>query len=63
MKKQASFTFTELLLVIIIPVITVGWIWNIIKLFNVLDDPFSVKIVLRMLGIPLFILGAIIGYF
>jgi len=63
MKKQAGFTFTELLLVIIIPVITVGWIWNIIKLFNVLDDPFSVKIVLRMLGIPIFIIGAIIGYF
>ena len=63
MKKQAGFTFTELLLVIIMPVITVGWIWNIIKLFNVLDDPFSVKIVLRMLGIPIFIIGAIIGYF
>ncbi len=63
MKKQAGFTFTNLLLVIIIPVITVGWIWNIIKLFNVLDDPFSARIVLRMLGIPLFILGAIIGYF
>lgn len=63
MKKQAGFTFTELLLVIIIPFLAVGWIWNIIKLFNVLDDPFSAKIVLRMLGIPLFILGAIIGYF
>ena len=63
MNKQPDFTFTEMLLVIIIPVITVGWVWNIIKLFNVLDDPFSAKIVLRMLGIPIFIIGAIIGYF
>lgn len=63
MRKQAGFTFTNLLLVIIITVITVGWVWNIIKLLNVLDDPFSARIVLKMLGIPLFILGAIIGYF
>ncbi len=63
MKRQLGFTFTDLSLVIIITVITVGWVWNIIKLFNVLDDPFSARIVLRMLGIPLFILGAIIGYF
>jgi hypothetical protein len=63
MKKQLGFTSTDLSLVIIITVITVGWVWNIIKLFNVLDDPFSARIVLRMLGIPLFILGAIIGYF
>ena len=63
MNKQPDFTFTEMLLVIIIPVITVGWVWNIIKLFNVLDDPFSARIVLRMLGIPIFIIGAIIGYF
>ncbi len=63
MKKQSGFTSTELFLVILIPIITVGWVWNIIKLLNVLDDPFSAKIVLRMLGIPLFPLGAIIGYF
>ncbi len=63
MKKQLGFTSTELFLVVMISVITIGWVWNIIKLFNVLDDPFSARIVLRMLGIPLFILGAIIGYF
>lgn len=63
MKKQLGFTSTELFLTVMISVITVGWVWNIIKLFNVLDDPFSARIVLRMLGIPLFILGAIIGYF
>lgn len=63
MKKQAGFTFTNLLLVIIIPVITVGWIWNIIKLFNVLDDPFSDGIFLKMIGILIFIICAIIGYF
>jgi len=63
MKRQLGFTFTDLSLVIIITVITIGWVWNIIKLFNVLDDPFSAKIVLRMIGIPIFIIGAIIGYF
>ena len=63
MNKQSGFTSTELFLVILITFSTVGWVWNIIKLFNVLDDPFSARIVLRMLGIPLFILGAIIGYF
>lgn len=63
MKKQLGFTSTEMLLVVVISVITTGWVWNIIKLLNVLDDPLSAKIVLRMLGIPLFILGAIIGYF
>ncbi len=63
MKKQSGFTSIELFLVILIPIITVGWVWNIIKLLNVLDDPISAGIILRMLGIPLFILGAIIGYF
>lgn len=63
MNKKSGFTLTELLILVIIPLFTVGWIWNIIKLFNVLDDPFSAKIVLRMLGIVLLPLGAIIGYF
>jgi len=63
MNKQPGFTFTELLLVSIITFSTVGWVWNIIKLFNVLDDPFSARIVFRMLGILFIPLGAIIGYF
>jgi len=62
MKKQTGFTLTNLLLWIIIPFFTVGWVWNIVKLFNELDNPNLIKMVFRLAGIALFPLGAIFGY-
>jgi len=62
MKKQIGFTLIEWVAYVIIPFFTVGWVWNIIKLFNELDNHNLIKMVFRLAGIVLFPLGAIFGY-
>jgi hypothetical protein len=62
MKKQIGFTLPELLTCIIILFATLGWVWNIVKLFNELDNHNLIKMVFRLAGIVLFPLGAIFGY-
>ena len=60
--KQVGFISTDLLLRVIIPFFTVGWVWNIVKLFNELDNHSLIKMVFRLAGIALVPLGAIFGY-
>lgn len=39
-----------------------GWIMNIMTLWNTIDDPITAKVVVRIAGIFIFPLGAILGY-
>lgn len=39
-----------------------GWIMNIMTLWNTIDDPLTAKVVVRIAGIFIFPLGAILGY-
>jgi hypothetical protein len=39
-----------------------GWVMNIMSLWNTMDGPLTAKIVVRIAGIFVFPLGAILGY-
>lgn len=48
--------------VVMLGVVVVGWISNIVILLT--DGPFGdVEVVLRIVGIPIFIIGAALGYY
>jgi hypothetical protein len=40
-----------------------GWVWNIITLFNDAGAMEIGELVVRIVGIPLAIVGAVLGYF
>jgi hypothetical protein len=40
----------------------VGWVWNIFKLVGLVGEPVGAEFVLRIVGIVLAPLGAIMGY-
>lgn len=52
--------FSQVLLTL---VLMVGWVWNIIKLFNMEGiDPLTGELILRVVGVGVAPLGAIMGY-
>lgn len=63
MKKIAGFTLMEIFNIFISLFIIIGWIWNIIKIVEYnFNDPITAMIVLRLVGVIIFPLGAIVGY-
>jgi hypothetical protein len=53
--------FTYLFILLFISAIFIGWVSNIISLFNL--DTFSGELVIRVVGIFLAPLGAVLGFF
>ena len=65
MKKNHGYTFVELLLVLMIPVALAavgGWVFNIIKLTACSFAPLTSEPILRVIGIFLAPLGAVLGF-
>lgn len=62
MNKQRGYTIVELLLLLLLIGGAFGWGWNIVKIFQVIDDPLTAMIVFRGIGIFVPPLGAILGY-
>lgn len=66
MKKQKGFTLTELILALISMAVflglIIGWVWNIVKIYSGSIDPITLKMILRIVGIFIAPLGAILGY-
>ena len=60
--KQLGFTLSEILLVAIILFGGIGWIWNVVKIAQS-DFVLTGMFVLRLIGVFVAPLGAIIGYF
>jgi len=64
--KQNGYTLIEmvitLLLLVIIPAAIFGWIWNIVKLVAMGLDPITGLLVVRVVGIFLPPIGAVVGY-
>ena len=66
MKFQRGFTIIELIHLFIVALVIAGipgWIWNIVKLASMSFDPITGMLVLRIVGIFVAPLGAIVGYF
>lgn len=41
----------------------IGWIKNILKIFGLWDDPVTAELVIRIIGVPIAIIGAFAGWF
>ena len=61
MNKQKSFPVIELIVCLIVILCTIGWIWNIVKIFNFAGE-WGGEIVLRIIGIFAFPLGIVLGF-
>ena len=62
-KRQGGYTAVELLIVILYVAGAVGWIANVVKLIGTIDGGFTGMVILRIVGVFLFPLGAILGIF
>ena len=62
-KKQKGFTLWELTVVIVFFLGVGGWIANIVKLFGYsFDQSLTIGMIMRIVGIPIVPLGAVMGY-
>jgi len=64
-KKTLGYRMLELLYVSIIPIALLGafgWGWNIIKITQSSFDPLTGMLVVRIIGIFVAPIGAILGY-
>ena len=63
MSKNDQYDLASFIMIMIIWAFMVaGWIMNIMTLWNTIDDPLTAKVVVRIAGIFIFPLGAILGY-
>lgn len=60
--KDISYSLYVLWFWFLVFAAIVGWFWNAIKLANVLGDPLTGLILLRIAGTLFAPLGAIVGY-
>ena len=64
--KQMGYTIIELLIgmffFVIIPAAAWGWVWNIVKLVGMTLDPITGMLIVRVIGIFIPPLGAVVGY-
>lgn len=63
MKRQLGYTLTEILVVLIVLAGGWGWVWNIIKLIGMNLDPITGMLIVRVVGIFVFPVGMVVGYF
>ena len=62
MRNQKGFTLVEVSMVVIILAVIVGWIWNLVKVFQMLDCGFTPEMIIRIISIFAWPIGAIFGY-
>ena len=62
MKEQFGNALIDLIILVLIVVATIGYIWNIVKLFGAISDPVTVMLVLRCIGVVVAPLGIVVGY-
>jgi hypothetical protein len=49
-------------LLALIAMMLYGWIMNIVKMFGMMGGDIDAELVIRLIGIPVAILGAVAGY-
>jgi len=62
MKLQKGFTIAEILVMLVILVGGSGWIWNIVKIFHSNFHDITGTLALRLFGILVVPLGAVMGF-
>ena len=63
---QKGYTLVELLvggfIFIVLPLAVWGWVWNIVKLIGMGLDPITGLLIVRVIGIFVPPLGAVVGF-
>lgn len=62
MNRQKGFTIFELLIVIVVLLMAVGWVANIVKLASSTFDIITGVLVLRIIGVFVPPVGAVMGF-
>jgi len=60
--ELASFVIMMTVWALMLALMLYGWIANIVTLWSSFDDPLTAKMIVRLAGIFVFPLGAILGY-
>ena len=63
MKTQSGYTLYEVIIAALILAGGFGWCWNIVKLASMSLDPLTGMLFVRAIGIFVFPVGMIVGYF
>lgn len=61
--QQGSATWVVLFMFALAVAGAVGWVWNIVKIIGVCCDPVNGMLVMRLIGVFIAPLGAVLGYF
>lgn len=62
MKHERGFTSVELFVVLVVLLGGVGWVWNIVKIAGSDFAQITGLLILRIVGVFLAPLGAVLGY-
>lgn len=62
MKKQKGFTLYELTIILLVLVGGWGWVWNVIKITESNFDVITGVLVIRVIGVFMVPLGAVMGF-
>jgi hypothetical protein len=62
MKYQRGFTIVELFAFILTLILSIGWVWNIVKIAGSDFSSVSGILILRCIGIFVAPLGGVLGY-
>ena len=61
-RKQLGYTLTEIIVVLLIMFGGGGWVWNIVKIASADFSDITGMLILRIIGIFVAPLGAVLGY-
>lgn len=60
--KQKGFALLQMIVVCLWLLAAGGWIANIVKIFAIMNDPITGMFILRIVGIFVAPVGAVLGY-
>lgn len=63
MKKQTGFTLVEMVMLLVVVFGGIGWVWNIAKIVGSDFAQITGLLVMRIIGVFIAPLGAVLGYF
>lgn len=61
-KQKGSAMHGLLIWLVIVAVMAIGWVMNLVTLFHTSFDHMTGEIILRIIGVPVFFIGAVLGY-
>jgi len=60
--NETATAFLGLTYLVVIPILVVGWIFNVLAIWHTMDGSLTAKLILRCIGVFVFPVGGILGY-